>query len=433
MAVTLIDVATNESTSSSTSSSAPAVRFDLISLPDPRSCGNDNNDTNDVVGTPSSSSSLPTITMVPRDYILVSNKSIIDIHEVQIIKANTNKYASYFIGSRCVSNPNLHMSTRVDPLFFVLAHFHRQAIKNNGSSSSNSNNKQWLPWDQALAELSPHVLHALNVNLSSSTLDFDNACCAQLKHLLEVSDYGDDLLLCRFDYDKALHWLVQKFNKAKEAMSRRLLEKKKRNNVAASMKTKNSKSGAFSSSFTVEEKEEVGPSAVVVDKDCKGGERENEVVEEEEAMFTKEEELSISEGALQLICEYLPTEWRVTLTKEVGLTNAQWMGKKYKKSKNTSSITNEGEEEKVEEECIGEKRSRSAWEGSIGQEDADALLQYTQGIGAGKVASVTPGEMKKKELYNAQSVGLKKLAKVNTKGMKSLSSFFGAGTKKVKK
>ena len=34
---------------------------------------------------------------------------------------------------------------------------------------------------------------------------------------------------------------------------------------------------------------------------------------------------------------------------------------------------------------------------------------------------------------NAQSVGLKKLAKVNTKGMKSLSSFFGAGTKKVKK
>jgi hypothetical protein len=103
------------------------------------------------------------------------------------------------------------------------------------------------------------------------------------------------------------------------------------------------------------------------------------------------------------------------------------------KSQKTSSITNEGEEEKVEEECIGEKRSRSAWEGSIGQEDADALLQYTQGIGAGKVASVTPGEMKKKELYNAQSVGLKKLAKVNTKGMKSLSSFFGTGAKKVKK
>ena len=71
-----------------------------------------------------------------------------------------------------------------------------------------------------MAELSPHVLHALNVNLSSSTLDIDNACCAQLKHLLEVSDYGDDLLLCRFDYDKALYWLVQKFNKAKEVTPR---------------------------------------------------------------------------------------------------------------------------------------------------------------------------------------------------------------------
>ena len=419
-AVTLIDVA--GSTSSSTPSSftsSPAVRFDLISLPDPSSCGGDNNNNNDD-GTPSKSSSLSTI---PRDYILVSNKSIIDIHEVQIIKANTGKYASYFIGSRIIGlNPNLHISTRVDPLFFVIAHFHRQAI-NNGTSSSN---KQWLPWEQALAELSPHVLQALNVDLSSSSLDIDNAC-GQLKHLLEVSDYGDELLLCRFDNDKALNWLVQKFNKAKDAMSRRLLEKKRRN--VASIK-RNTESGAFSSSFTVEA-EEVGPS-VVVDKDCKGGEKEN-VVAEEEATLTKEEELYIRVGALQLICEYLPTEWRVTLTKEVGLTNAQWMGKKYKMS-NTSSITNEGEEEKEEEEeCIGEKRSRSAWEGSIGQEDADALLQYTQGIGAGKAASVTPGEMKKKELYNAQSVGLKKLAKVNTKGMKSLSSFFGAGTKKVKK
>jgi hypothetical protein len=109
------------------------------------------------------------------------------------------------------------------------------------------------------------------------------------------------------------------------------------------------------------------------------------------------------------------------------------MGKKYNKSY-ASSITND-DEKTEEEERIGEKRSRSVWEGSIGQDDADALLQYTQGIhscGGGKVASVTPGEMKK-EVLNAQSVGLKKLAKVNTRGMKSLSSFFGAGKKKVKK
>lgn len=422
-AVTLIDVAgsTSSTQSSSSFTSSPAVRFDLISLPDPSSCSGDNNDNNDD-GTPLKSSSLSTML---RDYILVSNKSSIDIHEVQIIKANNGKYASYFIGSRIISNPNLHISTRIDPLFFVFAHFHRQAI-NNGSSSSN---RQWLPWEQALADISPHVLQALNVDLSSSSLDIDDAC-GQLKHLLEVSDYGDDLLLCRFDNDKALHWLVQKFNKAKGAMCQRLIEKKKRN--VTSIK-RNTESGAFTSSFTVEEeeKEEVGPS-VNVDEDCKGDETGN-VGEKEVAdwsILTKEEEVSISVGALQLICEYLSTEWRVTLSKEVGLTKAQWMGKKCRKS-NTSSITNK--EEKEKEECTGEKRSRSAWEGSIGQEDADALLQYTQGIGAGKAASVTPGEMKKKELYKAQSVGLKKLAKVNTKGMKSLSSFFGAGTKKVKK
>mmetsp|Transcript_18941 Transcript_18941/g.33317 ORF Transcript_18941/g.33317 Transcript_18941/m.33317 type:complete len:102 (+) Transcript_18941:148-453(+) len=100
------------------------------------------------------------------------------------------------------------------------------------------------------------------------------------------------------------------------------------------------------------------------------------------------------------------------------MTDADWMGKK----KSKSCATTDGEETTTTK---GEKRSRSSWEGNIGQEDADALLQYTVG-GSGKV--ITPGE--KKEVLNAQSVGLKRLAKVNTKGMKSMSSFFGASKKK---
>ena len=78
----------------------------------------------------------------------------------------------------------------------------------------------------------------------------------------------------------------------------------------------------------------------------------------------------------------------------------------------------------------GEKRSRSSWEGSIGQADADALYQFSQGGGGNSASVITPGD--KKDVKNAQSVGLKRLAKVNKKGMKSLTSFFGASTKKKK-
>ena len=75
----------------------------------------------------------------------------------------------------------------------------------------------------------------------------------QLVHLLEVSDMcGDDLILCRFNGDRALRWLVAKFEKAKGAMRRRLQEKRRVWVERRKMRAR-SGAGAFSSSFTVEE------------------------------------------------------------------------------------------------------------------------------------------------------------------------------------
>ena len=108
------------------------------------------------------------------------------------------------------------------------------------------------------------------------------------------------------------------------------------------------------------------------------------------------------------------------------------MGKKKKSQHQSSTSTGDI----GEDTAAGEKRSRAAWEGTIGQDDADALLQYTQGSSSsgGKASSSSDGVTsgKKSTVQDAKSVGLKKLAKVNTKGMKSLSSFFGAGGKTKK-
>ena len=79
-----------------------------------------------------------------------------------------------------------------------------------------------------------------------------------------------------------------------------------------------------------------------------------------------------------------------------------------------------------------------------GHSAADRMLQITRGVdGCGGAAGSTANVLmddeereklkKKEEKLNAKSHGLKKLAKVNTKGMKSLSSFFGGGPKKKKK
>eukprot|EP01083_Nonionella_stella_P123221 371231_1 len=116
-------------------------------------------------------------------------------------------------------------------------------------------------------------------------------------------------------------------------------------------------SGAFSSSFNIAAEEE--PKEEEKKEDVGG-----------EDTLSKDEEKSLLLGALQLICEYIPTVWKNKLSKEVGMAEGDWMGKK---KTNSTADTND------EETSAGNKRSRASWEGNIGQEDADALYQYTQG------------------------------------------------------
>jgi len=335
------------------------------------------------------------------------------IYEIQTILPHSGKYASYFVGSRIVSNPALHVTTRVDPLYFALAHLQRQRNNNNSSSQL----EKWQPWDQALGDVPAPVLRALNLDPNLNIDGMDGV--GQLGHLFDVSDMcGDDLILCKFSEERTLKWLVAKFERSVEGLRRRLREKKRRAvQKSHELKSMQGGAGAFSSSFAMAEEDEEPKSDASKEK-----EKGNDVTDD---TLTKEEEQSIRVGALQLICGYIPSEWSGKLAKEAGLTEEDLTGKKKTKSSTTKK---EGEDNHVSSE---KKRPRSSWEGNIGQEDADALLQFTTGAGGGGSKVITPGD--KKEVRNAQSVGLKRLAKVNTKGMKSLTSFFGAGKKKAKK
>ena len=312
--------------------------------------------------------------------------------------------ASHFVGSRVISNPALHVTTRVDPLYFALAHFQRIMTKNPSAAEQLS---KWQPYDQALEGIPLPILRALNLDVNLNINGINEI--GQLGHIIEVSDMcGDDLILCKFSDERVLKWLVAKYNKAVVALRKRLLEKKKRDGEKTEELSKMAGgSGAFSSSFNIAEEEP------------KVEEKKKEDVEGEETL-TKGEEKALQLGALQLICEYIPTVWKNKLSKEIGMAEGDWMGKK--KTSSTADSNNE-------EISAGNKRSRASWEGNIGQEDADALYQYTQGGGGGNSSSIiTPAD--KKDVKNAQSMGLKRLAKVNKKGMKSLTSFFGAGKKK---
>ena len=385
-AVTLVDLSSSASQAAepSCNSKAPqSSQFNIIQLPEPGS-----DDT--------------------RNYIVVTQQQNTNygIYEIQSVRPNCGKYASYFVGSRIISNPELYLTTRVDPLFFALSHFCR--IVKKGDDQSDKLDK-WQPWDQALTDLPSPILRALGLD---PTLNINGIKeVGQLAHLLDVSDMcGDDLLLCKFSEESALKWLVAKFNQALGALRTRQLQRKQRD--LERKKEMGVSGGAKSSSFNMVTEEDTDEKKQEEELDLPKQDSESLVV-----LSSKEEE-SLRAGSLQLICDYIPVEWREKLTNELGMAEADWKGKS-----KTSSANNE--------DHAGEKRSRASWEGNHGQEDADALLAYTMGTSNANGSDKSSSD-NKKGTKNAQSAGLKRLAKVNKKGMKSLSSFFGGSKKKQK-
>jgi hypothetical protein len=375
-AVTLVDLSSSSSTPQS------KQQYNIIQLPEP---GSDD-------GT--------------RDYIIVTQQqnqsNSWDIFEIQSVRPNAGKYASFFVGSRIISHPELYVTTRVDPLFFALSHFHSLTKKGDAQSD------KWQPWDQALTDLPLPILRALGLD---TTLNINGIHeVGQLAFLLDVSDMcGDDLLLCKFSEESTLKWLEAKFQAALKALRMRLMQRKRRD-----VDKKNElimSGGAKSSSFNM-----VNDDTDIKKQEEKKEEETDEVSKDQNDLvitLSKKEEESLRAGALQLICDYIPDEWRQKLTEKLEMNEADWKGKSKTK----------------DEHVLGGKRPRASWEGNHGQEDADALLQYTMGTNSN---SGDKSSDAKKGVKNAQSSGLKRLAKVNKKGMKSLSSFFGAKKKQKK-
>lgn len=322
---------------------------------------------------------------------MCSTANLVSIHETQAVAPSNGKYSSHFVGSRIISNPALHVSSRVDPLFFALEHFQRRLAREDSKLET------FQPYDQALEGMNSLILHALGLDPNLVVHGLSGP--GQLLHICDATDIcGADLILIKFSRQRTTAWLKMKYENALVAVRKRVVERKRWESHRASELTNlRGGSGAFSSNFALEEDtprmEASGAKGLVVDDEIK---------------LTCWEDTQIKIEALQMICDYLPAYWKIKLREVVG-------------------VKAEGNEQKWEPTKAG-KRTRESWEGAVGQSDSEALVAFSQGHGSAGSKAVTPGA-EKKCVKNAQSHGLKRLAKVNKKGMKSLSTFFGAKKK----
>jgi len=287
------------------------------------------------------------------------------IYEIQSI---STKYGSYFIGSLVLKNGDLHVATRVDPLWFVLESL------SSSSSSSDRSRKQWQPYDQL------NMKEKLQSILSSS-----KSSRSQLENLCRVNTQlgtEEDMLLYRLDEERVLQWLTHKQKRSHKVV------------LAEFMKDKesSSKTSSKSQGFNLLEDDDTTTNPVTTNP------TNNNKTTTQQLALTPLEQTRIQQHSIQIVCEYLSPSWRKKFLQHLGEDEETCLqiGKK-KVVGNSSDGDNNKKRSIIEEE----------------------MLELTGLQSAQKKPKPTP-----------QSVGQKRLQKVSKKGMKPLSSFFGAKPKK---
>ena len=306
------------------------------------------------------------------------------IYEVQNLShsrshASTDAdYASFFVDSRVVSNPRMHLVTPVDPLYFILRFFEKE--------------DKWQPWNQIVQEkcIPPEVLNSIDAS--------------QLKHIFALNDsYGDDMILYKFKKQKALSWLKKKMNNVEKFLTKQLILEKLNRKIC-----EEEKGGAFSSSFRLSENAQELEGANCTPQKNDGSTNSSE------RKINKNEKCLIHQSAVQIICEYISEKWQSEFLEIEGLASND-ISKTERKNVNAKSSEKNSNAKIVSPTSTTITRS---FESKISE--ADKLMQYTMGSGGVESAEKTS----KKRKQTQKSVGVIRLAKVNTKGEKTCNHFF---------
>ena len=339
-----------------------------------------------------------------------SDSTLVNIYELNCVSSSDNKYGVYFVGSRVVSDGAMRAATRLDPLYFLLS-----AVCSKSAGAEKMAHK-WQPLDQALdgIGLLRTVRDALGVD-GTTVAGAEPLGGQQLRHLFDRNDQlGDDLVLYRFSEKRAVDWLLKKHECAVEAIKCQMVKSKRRQVEESTYREEMcGGGGAFNSTFVM------GPVGVDPNSEQCGASKLE--CDPSEVTLTMIEERGAKAAGLQVISEYLSDSWRMKLVEALDMSTNELMGeKRLKKNTKIEQISDDALLDS--NSSANSKKRRAAWEARPGEDAAEDLIQLTMGV---EGYAKSKEDMAKKDKLNTQSVGLKKLAKVNTRGMKRMASFFG--------
>jgi hypothetical protein len=322
-----------------------------------------------------------------RTYLVTAEKAICELQAF----APATDYGSFFVnGAYVVANGNLHTVSPVDPLFWFLA-VHNHTVT---SDEKGKEKQQWQPLEQILADqaLDRHIVEAVT----------DRSQLGHIFETMQLPGAGDDEeCYYMFSEPKTLAWLTHKQQRVETVLweqESHLLGREDQQQDAMDSENVDSGGGAFSSSFNV--------AADLQPKTQSEGNADSTHAGKDQ----REQELQqrCREESVQVVCTYLNSVWRDRFLLYLKLNETCLMSAKQRRQ-------------------LQLKQQQQATAGSqINSEQGTSsfMPKVTAAVDWNDVNTTVTKKMKVEEPTITH--GAKKLAKVNTKGMQKMSSFFGA-------
>ena len=308
-----------------------------------------------------------------RDYAIMSSVdgSGSYIAEFQSVPGD---FSSFIVGRHVVKDGDLYLINQIDPLFFYIGtqSIHDQREGDGENNRSESKQESWKPYDQFLekSEL-PHEI----VRLISEE---------QIQHVCSI--FQSDELYFKFNADKTIQWLRKKQELVLKSLIRQDQRKRKMNDKTF-MAQRNNARGSISANFNSYE-----PSSVSNHR------------QEISQIASKSDTRALKIESIQVVCNYLNETWSKKLIEHFGYTVEQIKSCRKTDRKSFSFHID------------SDARSKDA-----GKKDNTEYLR-TKKAAANQMA-----------ISAARTIGNKRLAKLSTKGMKSIGSFFTQGKGKKPK
>uniref|UniRef100_A0A7S3DU72 Ribonuclease H2 subunit B wHTH domain-containing protein n=1 Tax=Entomoneis paludosa TaxID=265537 RepID=A0A7S3DU72_9STRA len=304
--------------------------------------------------------------------------------EIQVLPPKTKDdkepFSSFLIKSestaQVVGNDKLYTITDVDPLFFLLpsdSTSESPEEKKSSDEHKNSNRQQWQPLDQILGPLDATLKSCLDPK--------------QISHLYATMKLSPEESFYKFSPVKTLSWLTKKH----EALQNCLLQQR-RQHKTKDVNVANKSNAAFASGFRV------APQKQTIEGSKNDSASSN-------AGDTSKDQLSIvtaKEESIQIICSYLSEEWRTRFLNHLNVSSEVLQTTKQRAAKRVHS-------------------------------EVSKIVSISSVAAMSDVAAEAQGPPEKKPKKESfKSAGIQKLKKVNTTGMKTMSSFFKSSAPKKK-